>query len=139
MPAIILYGSPAAGKGTVTKALTRLGNSYRLYQRLKVGPGRTAGYRMATLSREADISINTADMRPVDTAATIYGRVHARLGNKPGGTVEQPNVLSSRINRTVSICVVLSTSEPWQPLHPQDPRKKLPHYRDMPAPKNLTE
>ena len=50
MPGVILYGPPAAGKDTVTKALTRLDNSYRLYWRLKVGPGRTAGYRMTTLS-----------------------------------------------------------------------------------------
>jgi guanylate kinase len=50
MAAVILYGPPAAGKDTVTQALTRLDNSYRLYQRLKVGPGRTVGYRMTTLS-----------------------------------------------------------------------------------------
>jgi guanylate kinase len=50
MPAVILYGPPAAGKDTVTKALTRLDESYRLYQLLKVGAGRTAGYRMSTLS-----------------------------------------------------------------------------------------
>lgn len=50
MPAVILYGPPAAGKDTVTKALTRLDESYRLYRRLKVGAGRTVGYRMTTLS-----------------------------------------------------------------------------------------
>jgi guanylate kinase len=50
MPAVILYGPPAAGKDTITKALTRLDESYQLYQRLKVGTGRTAGYRMTTLS-----------------------------------------------------------------------------------------
>ena len=49
MPAMILYGPPAAGKDTVTEALTRLNESYRLYQRLKVGAGRTVGYRMTTL------------------------------------------------------------------------------------------
>jgi guanylate kinase len=50
MPAVILHGPPAAGKDTVTKALTRLDESYRLYRRLKVGAGRTAGYRMTTSS-----------------------------------------------------------------------------------------
>src|SRR6185312_436168 len=50
MPAIILYGPPAAGKDTVTAALTSLDESYRLYRRLKVGGGRTDGYRMTTLS-----------------------------------------------------------------------------------------
>jgi len=50
MPAIVLYGPPAAGKNTVTEALTRLNENYRLYQRLKVGAGRTDGYRMTTLS-----------------------------------------------------------------------------------------
>lgn len=50
MPAVILYGPPAAGKDTVTEALARLNENYRLYQRLKVGAGRTVGYRMTTLS-----------------------------------------------------------------------------------------
>jgi guanylate kinase len=50
MPAVILYGPPAAGKDTVTKALTRLDENYQLYQRLKVGAGRTVGYQMTTLS-----------------------------------------------------------------------------------------
>ena len=50
MPAVILYGPPAAGESTVTKALTCLDESYRLYRRLKVGAGRTIGYRMTTLS-----------------------------------------------------------------------------------------
>jgi guanylate kinase len=50
MPAVILYGPPAAGKDTVTQALTQLDRSYQLYQRLKVGAGRTAGYRMTTLA-----------------------------------------------------------------------------------------
>lgn len=50
MPAVILYGPPAAGKDTVTKALTCLDESYRLYRRLKMGAGRATGYRMTTLS-----------------------------------------------------------------------------------------
>jgi guanylate kinase len=50
VPAIVLYGPPAAGKDTVTKALTSLDLSYRHYQCIKIGAGRTAGYRMATLS-----------------------------------------------------------------------------------------
>lgn len=43
--ALILYGPPASGKNTVTGALPP---PYALFRRLKVGPGRTAGYRMAT-------------------------------------------------------------------------------------------
>jgi guanylate kinase len=49
MPAVIPYGPPSAGKDAVTKALTCLDGSYRLYRRLKVGAGRTAGYQMTTL------------------------------------------------------------------------------------------
>lgn len=46
---VLLYGPPAAGKDTVTAALTRLDPRYRLAQRLKAGPGRTTGYRMTSI------------------------------------------------------------------------------------------
>jgi guanylate kinase len=50
MPAVILYGPPAAGKDTITDALTTMNQSYQLFRRMKVGAGRTDGYRMTTLS-----------------------------------------------------------------------------------------
>lgn len=42
---IILYGPPASGKDSVTAAL---GHPFHLFERIKVGPGRTRGYRMRT-------------------------------------------------------------------------------------------
>lgn len=48
---IILYGPPASGKDTVTSALQRLSPSYAQFPRLKVGTGRTGGYRMATAAQ----------------------------------------------------------------------------------------
>ncbi|MEU9083378.1 guanylate kinase [Streptomyces sp. NPDC048357] len=45
---VILYGPPAAGKDTVTTALTELSPQYRQFARLKVGSGKSAGYRMGT-------------------------------------------------------------------------------------------
>jgi guanylate kinase len=53
MSAVILYGPPAAGKDTITAALTNLDQTYQLYRRLKVGTGRTDGYRMTTLAHVA--------------------------------------------------------------------------------------
>jgi guanylate kinase len=46
MRTLVLYGPPAAGKDTITTALAALDNRYRLYERLKVGGGRTEGYRI---------------------------------------------------------------------------------------------
>ncbi|MGC5030177.1 phosphotransferase-like protein [Micromonospora sp. DT229] len=48
MRGVILYGPPASGKDTITEALHQLDNSYQQFERLKVGSGRTAGYRMST-------------------------------------------------------------------------------------------
>lgn len=48
MQGVILYGPPASGKDTITQALQAIDPGYALFPRLKVGPGRTAGYRMTT-------------------------------------------------------------------------------------------
>jgi guanylate kinase len=45
---VMLYGPPASGKDTVTASLHDICPSYRLFRRLKAGPGRRAGYRLAT-------------------------------------------------------------------------------------------
>jgi guanylate kinase len=45
---ILLYGPPAAGKDTVTDALAELDARYVSFTRLKIGAGKTKGYRMGT-------------------------------------------------------------------------------------------
>lgn len=45
---VILYGPPASGKDTVTSALTEMNPRYAQFARLKVGTGKSAGYRMGT-------------------------------------------------------------------------------------------
>ncbi|MFG3499311.1 guanylate kinase [Streptomyces sp. NPDC047928] len=45
---VILYGPPASGKDSVTAALTELNSKYAQFARLKVGRGKSAGYRMGT-------------------------------------------------------------------------------------------
>ncbi|MFF8939212.1 guanylate kinase [Streptomyces paradoxus] len=45
---VVLYGPPAAGKDTVTAALSALDSKYAQFARLKVGSGKSSGYRMGT-------------------------------------------------------------------------------------------
>lgn len=45
---VILYGPPASGKDTLTTALNELDSKYAQFARLKVGTGKSAGYRMGT-------------------------------------------------------------------------------------------
>ncbi|MFF7903740.1 guanylate kinase [Streptomyces sp. NPDC007920] len=45
---VILYGPPASGKDTVTTALSELDSRYTQFTRLKVGTGKSNGYRMGT-------------------------------------------------------------------------------------------
>ncbi|WP_432008028.1 phosphotransferase-like protein [Streptomyces parvus] len=45
---VVLYGPPASGKDTVTAALRHLDSKYAQFARLKVGTGKSAGYRMGT-------------------------------------------------------------------------------------------
>ncbi|MFI6345202.1 guanylate kinase [Streptomyces sp. NPDC050560] len=52
---VLLYGPPAAGKDTVTAALVELGAGYVPFARLKIGSGKTDGYRMGTPQQLADL------------------------------------------------------------------------------------
>lgn len=55
MHGLILYGPPGAGKDTITDELHKLDNRYVLFPRLKLGPGRTAGYRMTSRRKLATL------------------------------------------------------------------------------------
>ncbi|MEU8677315.1 guanylate kinase [Streptomyces sp. NPDC048560] len=63
---VILYGPPGSGKDTVTAELGRLRPEFVLFERLKAGPGRTAGYRLTTaahidqLSRDGELLYRNA-------------------------------------------------------------------------------
>ncbi|GAA2264530.1 hypothetical protein GCM10010232_65820 [Streptomyces amakusaensis] len=52
---VILYGPPAAGKDTVTAALTELNSKYGQFARLKVGSGKSFGYRMGTAEQLVEL------------------------------------------------------------------------------------
>ncbi|MFJ9520650.1 HAD-IA family hydrolase [Kitasatospora sp. NPDC101801] len=52
---IILYGPPAAGKDTVTRELAKLSSEFSLFSRVKIGPGRSTGYRMGTPAQLAEL------------------------------------------------------------------------------------
>ncbi|MFE4953478.1 AAA family ATPase [Streptomyces sp. NPDC056653] len=53
---VILYGPPGSGKDTVTAELARLRPEFALFERLKAGPGRTAGYRLTTAHRIEELA-----------------------------------------------------------------------------------
>jgi len=46
--AVIIFGSPAAGKDAITTAVAGQNPRFRLFRKLKVGGGRTDGYRIGT-------------------------------------------------------------------------------------------
>lgn len=48
---VLLYGPPASGKDTITRALERRCGRFRQFPRLKCGGGRTTGYRMVTAAQ----------------------------------------------------------------------------------------
>ncbi|MFD4786247.1 guanylate kinase [Streptomyces sp. NPDC058459] len=75
---ILLYGPPASGKDTVTAALTAVDVRIRQFRRLKVGSGRTEGYRLGTAE----------ELRELEAAGEVlyrnerYGNVY--LVDRPG-------------------------------------------------------
>ncbi|WP_235438642.1 ATP-binding protein [Streptomyces yangpuensis] len=70
---VVLFGPPAAGKDTVSAALTRLDDRYGQLTKIKVGSGRTAGYRMAD---HAELDALRAAGRVV-LETTRYGNTYA--------------------------------------------------------------
>ncbi|MFF7189662.1 guanylate kinase [Streptomyces sp. NPDC008222] len=67
---VVLFGPPAAGKDTVTGALTHLSSQYGQFARLKVGSGKSAGYRMGTAEQLLELEA---------TGDVIYS--NSRYGN----------------------------------------------------------
>ncbi|MGA4953760.1 phosphotransferase-like protein [Streptomyces lydicamycinicus] len=67
---VILYGPPASGKDTITRALAELDPRYALFARLKVGSGKSAGYRMGTAEQ----------LRELDAAGDVV-YANSRYGN----------------------------------------------------------
>lgn len=53
---VILYGPPASGKDTVTRALTALDPRYVQFARFKVGSGSSSGYRMGTAEQLRELA-----------------------------------------------------------------------------------
>ncbi|MFI5808421.1 guanylate kinase [Streptomyces sp. NPDC051561] len=70
---VILYGPPASGKDTVTAALTDLNPAYSQFARLKVGSGKSAGYRMGTAEQLHELEV----AGDVVYANTRYGNTYA--------------------------------------------------------------
>ncbi|MCX5278183.1 phosphotransferase-like protein [Streptomyces virginiae] len=67
---VILYGPPASGKDTITSALAVLNSKYAQFTRLKVGAGKSAGYRMGTAEQLHELEA---------AGAVVYA--NARYGN----------------------------------------------------------
>lgn len=69
---ILLYGPPAAGKDTITKALTELDTRYAPFTRLKIGNGKTDGYRMGTPEQLAELEARGDVIYRNDRYGNIY-------------------------------------------------------------------
>ncbi|MEU9481215.1 guanylate kinase [Streptomyces sp. NPDC048191] len=69
---ILLYGPPAAGKDTITAALTELDGRYVPFTRLKIGNGKTKGYRMGTPEQLAALEARGDVIYRNDRYGNIY-------------------------------------------------------------------
>ncbi|MEU9120080.1 guanylate kinase [Streptomyces sp. NPDC048506] len=77
---ILLYGPPASGKDTITAALCELHDAYSAFTRLKIGSGRTRGYRMGTAEQLAELEAREDVIYRNDRYGNIY------LVDRPGLT-----------------------------------------------------
>ncbi|CAM5479501.1 guanylate kinase [Streptomyces avidinii] len=70
---VVLFGPPTAGKDTISAALTGLDARYGQLTKIKVGSGRTTGYRMA--DGEELAALRAADRLVLETRR--YGNTYA--------------------------------------------------------------
>ncbi|WP_432190881.1 guanylate kinase [Streptomyces sp. bgisy027] len=75
---ILLYGPPASGKDTITTALCEHNEIYSAFKRLKVGSGRTDGYRMGTAEQLVELEARGDVIYRNDRYGNIY------LVDRPG-------------------------------------------------------
>lgn len=116
---VILYGPPAVGKDTITAHLVAINSSYALFPRIKVGPGRTAGYRMATpealeeLQRAGDVVWRNARYGAVYVVdrPELQRQLGAQL---PVLHLGQPDAIDAVCRATVGArWLVVALSCPW--------------------------
>jgi len=69
---ILLYGPPAAGKDTITAALSELDARYVPFTRLKIGSGKTKSYRMGTPEQLAGLEAHGDVIYRNDRYGNIY-------------------------------------------------------------------
>lgn len=69
---VLLYGPPAAGKDTITGALAELDVRYVPFTRLKIGTGKTHGYRMGTPEQLAALEARGDVVYRNDRYGNIY-------------------------------------------------------------------
>ncbi|GGN96847.1 hypothetical protein GCM10011579_098720 [Streptomyces albiflavescens] len=84
---ILLYGPPASGKDTITTALRELNPAYDAFERLKVGSGRTRGYRMGSADQLTELEERGDVIYRNDRYGNIYlvdrpGLVQAMQGGR---------------------------------------------------------
>ncbi|EST26950.1 hypothetical protein [Streptomyces roseochromogenus] len=75
---VLLYGPPASGKDTITTELCKLNAGYSAFERLKIGSGRTHGYRMGTVNQLAELEARGDVIYRNDRYGNIY------LVDRPG-------------------------------------------------------
>ena len=73
MRGIILYGPPASGKDTITLALSSADSMYRLFRRLKSGPGKSSTYRMVNADHNEELRLQG----DIALANARYGATYA--------------------------------------------------------------
>lgn len=101
--AIILYGPPASGKDTITSHLTDLDTRYAHFERLKVGSGRTRGYRLITAD-ELTNRVNSGDILYTNTR---YDSTYAVDRSELVAMMEREKVPVLHIGQTSGIRAVV--------------------------------
>lgn len=106
---IVLYGAPATGKDTISAELIRLDDRFEHFERIKVGSGNSASYRIATMAEVEQLRLRGEIVYENERYGNVY------VVDRPGldAVFDRGHMPIVHIGQVVGAEAVVSSGGAW--------------------------